>query len=30
MFYLTTQIWFFVLLALVVGMFTGWLTARPR
>jgi uncharacterized membrane-anchored protein YhcB (DUF1043 family) len=30
MLYLTAQLWLFLLLALVVGVFTGWLTCKPR
>jgi uncharacterized membrane-anchored protein YhcB (DUF1043 family) len=30
MLYLAGQLWLFLLLALVVGIFTGWLTCKPR
>ena len=30
MLYLISQLWLFVLLALFVGIFTGWLTSKPR
>lgn len=30
MLYLVSQMWFFVLVAVLVGVATGWLTSRPR
>lgn len=30
MLYLIAQLWLFLLLALVVGGLTGWLTCKPR
>lgn len=30
MLYLMAQLWLFLLLALVVGIFTGWLTCKSR
>lgn len=30
MLYLISQIWLFLLLSLIVGVFTGWLTAKTQ
>lgn len=30
MLYMISQLWFFVLLALFVGILTGWITSKPR